>query len=68
MMIRDALRKLWIAACLEDGIDPDSKFVVFSEGNQKARDYDTVALQAAEAATSHRILWEDWKDQHGQKR
>jgi DNA-binding SARP family transcriptional activator len=30
---RGAYRSLWIKACEADGIEPSSKFVVFSEGN-----------------------------------
>ncbi len=33
----EARKKLWIAACDADGIDPTASFVVFSEGNQAAR-------------------------------
>lgn len=29
-----AVRNLWVLACVTDGIDPDSKFVVLSKGNR----------------------------------
>jgi hypothetical protein len=34
-------RSLWKEACGFDGIDPDSKFVVFSDGNKFAEFYNT---------------------------
>lgn len=34
------LRKLWVAACRYDGIDPTSPFVVWSEDNLKAKQYN----------------------------
>ncbi len=38
------LKDLWIKACEADGIDPDSKFVVFSKDNRWAKKYNTLAL------------------------
>jgi hypothetical protein len=38
------LRDLWIKACELDGIDPTSKFVVFSKDNRWAKKYNTLAL------------------------
>jgi hypothetical protein len=33
------VKSLWIRACICDGIEPDSKFVVFSPDNPVARDH-----------------------------
>jgi hypothetical protein len=38
------LRQLWIKACEQDGIEPSSKFVVFSKNNRWAKKYNTLAL------------------------
>ncbi len=40
------VKALWIRACIADGIEPDSKFVVFSNDNPAARDH-------AQAISSH---------------
>jgi hypothetical protein len=37
------LKQLWIKACKQDGIDPTSKFVVFSKGNKWAKKYNDLA-------------------------
>lgn len=50
------LRDLWILACKHDGIDPDSKFVVFSKDNRWIRKYNTLArlrLQSQLRAEAH---------------
>jgi hypothetical protein len=36
-------KDLWRKACEYDGIEPTSKFVVFSKGNPWARKYNTLA-------------------------
>lgn len=33
------VKALWILACQADGIDPESKFVVFTANNQVAQDH-----------------------------
>jgi hypothetical protein len=37
------LKQLWIKACEQDGIDPSSKFVVFSKDNRWAKKYNDLA-------------------------
>lgn len=37
------LRELWVKACEHDGIDPESKFVVFTQDNPWMRKYNTLA-------------------------
>lgn len=37
------LKQLWVKACELDGIDPSSKFVVFSQGNRWAKKYNDLA-------------------------
>jgi len=37
------LKDLWIKACEADGIDPHSKFVIFSKDNRWAKKYNTLA-------------------------
>ena len=34
------IQELWTLACKEEGIPPDSKFVVFSDNNYWAKRYD----------------------------
>ena len=34
------LKDLWIKACEQDGIEPSSKFVVFSKDNRWAKKYN----------------------------
>jgi hypothetical protein len=36
--------ELWVAACIFDGIDPQSKFVVFSNGNKAAERYNRIVI------------------------
>ena len=38
-----SLRDLWVKACEYDGIDPESKFVVFSDDNPWMRKYNLLA-------------------------
>ena len=38
-----SLKQLWTKACEQDGIDPDSKFVVFSKDNKWAEKYNNLA-------------------------
>lgn len=35
--------QLWIKACKHDGIDPTSKFVIFTKDNPWAKKYNTLA-------------------------
>lgn len=42
-------RVLWLKACEFDGIAPESKFVVFSEGNKYAKFYNQAMTQLFEA-------------------
>lgn len=43
------LKDLWIKACKHDGIEPSSKFVVFSKDNPWAKKYNRFALLIAQA-------------------
>ena len=43
------LKDLWIKACKHDGIEPDSKFVVFDKANPWAVKYNRLALLIAQA-------------------
>ena len=47
--LRNTARQLWIKACEFDGISPDSKFVVFSDGNRFAVFYNQAIGQMMQA-------------------
>lgn len=40
MNIKDKLKETWAAACRWEGINPDAKFVVFSDGNPFMKEHD----------------------------
>jgi hypothetical protein len=37
-------KALWIRACIVDGIEPTGQFIVFSDDNPAARDYNAAVL------------------------
>lgn len=41
----EARKKLWLAACEADGIDPKASFVVFSEENEAAKEHDATVRE-----------------------
>ena len=43
-----ALRRLWHDACVEEDIDPNAMFVVFSEDNVAAKRYNEHAARMAD--------------------
>ena len=47
------LKDLWIKACEQDGIEPSSKFVVFSKDNRWANKYNTLALLISQTPVLH---------------
>jgi len=47
------LKDLWIKACEQDGIEPSSKFVVFSKDNRWAKKYNTLALLISQTPLLH---------------
>ncbi len=50
------IREAWVNACKEDGIDPESKFVEFSENNAWAKKYErAVELYLAAKVEAHRL-------------
>lgn len=44
------LKDLWNMACKHDGIEPDSKFVIFGTDNPWAKKYNTLACCITQAA------------------
>lgn len=49
--MREKIKQLWNKACEHDGIDPKSKFVVFSEGNPFAKEYNQTLIAFTLART-----------------
>ncbi len=50
------IQEAWENACKEDGIDPQAKFVVFSENNAWAEKYErAVKLYHAARLEAHRL-------------
>lgn len=47
--LANSYRAAWEAACKHDGIPPDSKFVVFSDGNPFARFIGPALMEYREA-------------------
>jgi len=42
------VREYWIRACVEQGIDPDSRFVAFDESSNTVRIYNRLVIQLQE--------------------
>ena len=42
-------KQLWIKACEHDGIEPTSKFVIFTKDNPWAKKYNTLAVLISQA-------------------
>jgi len=49
-----AVKRLWESACKFDGVDPASKFVVFSDGNRFAALHDKAVKQYQEAVAQYK--------------
>ena len=50
------IKEAWENACKEEGIDPETKFVVFSEANAWAKKYEAaVELYFASRTEAHRL-------------
>ena len=47
--LQSAISDLWQAMCKEDGIEPNSMFIVFSDGNTFTPFYDKAVQQLQEA-------------------
>lgn len=52
--LRAVVAQLWEKCCEEDGIPPDSKFVVFSEANKYMQFYNNAMTQLMEASASYK--------------
>ena len=52
--VGDVLAKLWQQACRYDGIDPTSRFAVFSDENPYARLHSSAVQQAFDRAAEWR--------------
>ena len=46
---RAAYRAMWVKACESDGIEPSSKFVVFSDGNPFRAELELAAAELIRA-------------------
>lgn len=51
--LANTARQLWVKACEADGIPPESKFVVFSDGNRFAVFYNLAVGQLLEARSEY---------------
>ena len=51
--LRNTIRVLWRDCCKEDGIDPESKFVVFSDSNKYVPFYNNAMKQYLEACAQY---------------
>ena len=51
--LRNTVRVLWTKCCEEDGIPPDSSFVVFSDGNKYIPFYESALKQLWEAEAAY---------------
>lgn len=45
--------RLWVLACEHDGVDPGSRFVIFSDANPAARLYNSALAQLGEARAQY---------------
>lgn len=52
--LTQVVHDLWVKMCEEDGIPPDSKFVVFSENNKYQTFYDNALQQLWEAQAQYK--------------
>ena len=52
--LRDTVNQLWRKCCEEDGIDPDSEFVVFSESNKYVPFHNKAMQQCQEALAQYK--------------
>ncbi len=46
-------KQLWIKACEQEGIEPSSKFVVFSKDNRWAKKYNALARLISQTPVLH---------------
>lgn len=49
--MKTTVKQLWVKACEFDGIDPTSKFVVFSDSNPWAKKYNQALIAFTLART-----------------
>lgn len=54
--LRNTVRAVWRSACKHDGIDPESKFVVFSTGNPFTSYLSKAQAQLNEAVAGYRAF------------